>query len=196
MRSFLKIPFLIMISIFLFTGATPPGENTVQETCISQDEQKLYELINRYRKTRKLHAIPLSKSLTHVAQLHAKDLAENGFDHPRCNLHSWSSKGKWSSCCYTPDHARAQCMWDKPRELSSYSGDGFEIAYFSSASVAPEQALEAWKKSKGHNMIVVNESQWKDFKWNVIGVGIYKGYACVWFGTEEDKEGIPGRCIK
>ena len=47
---------------------------------------------------------------------------------PECNLHSWSDKGPWSACCYTPDHAQAQCMWDKPSELTNYPGNGYEIS--------------------------------------------------------------------
>lgn len=194
MVNILKAPLALLIILFLFTGSVSRKDTGKTETCVSQDEYKLYELINSYRKSKNLPRVPLSKSLTYVAQVHAKDLAENNLIQGNCNAHSWSAKGKWSSCCYSPDHAKAQCMWDKPRELTTYQGDGYEIAYFTSATVVPAQALEAWKESKGHNMIIVNSSQWKSIKFNAMGVGIYKGYACVWFGSEKDIEGEPGKC--
>jgi uncharacterized protein YkwD len=166
----------------------------VNETCISAQEMKLYQLINSYRKQKKLPPIPLSKSLTFVAQTHSKDLMENKPDTGNCNGHSWSNKGKWTSCCYTPDHLQKECMWNKPKELTTYTDTGYEIAYFSSVGVNPEQALAVWKKSPGHNIVMINGPGWKDFKWKSMGVGIYKNYATVWFGVEPDKEGVPKNC--
>lgn len=170
---------------------------------LSEEEYKLYQLIMSYRQSKGLPKIPLSKSLTYVAQLHCKDLVLNKPDLGQgCNAHSWSDKGRWSSCCYTPDHAKANCMWDKPRELTNYEGDGFEIAVGSSAEefknfeVTPEFAIESWKKSKNHNNVIVNLDVWKDVKWNAIGIGIYKGFATVWFGKITDKDGVPERIKK
>ena len=68
----------------------------------TEEENKLYKLLMEYRSEKGLTAIPISKSLTIVAQTHAKDLQENTTRQGNCNLHSWSNKGKWSSCCYTP----------------------------------------------------------------------------------------------
>jgi uncharacterized protein YkwD len=187
---------LILTVVILLSSVTNKKEviNAYSETCISQDEMKLYNLINSYRKQKKLPAVPLSKSLTFVAQTHAKDLMDNKPDKGNCNGHSWSNKGKWTACCYTPDHAQSECMWNKPKELTSYTDTGYEIAYFTSVGVKPEQALEVWKKSSGHNIVMINGTGWKDFKWKSMGVGIYKNYATVWFGVEPDKEGVPKNC--
>ena len=35
--------------------------------------------------------------------------------------------------------------------------------------------------------VMVNKGIWKNSNWEAIGVGIYKNYAVVWFGEEEDK---------
>ncbi|MEA3497116.1 MAG: CAP domain-containing protein, partial [Bacteroidota bacterium] len=67
---------------------------------LTEEELKLYNLIIEYRQEKKLPPIPLSPSLTIVAQTHVKDLADNNPDKGRCNTHSWSDKGKWTSCCY------------------------------------------------------------------------------------------------
>ena len=49
-------------------------------------------------------------------------------------------------------------------------------------------ALESWKKSSGHNAVIVNQGIWDDNKWNAIGIGLFKGFAVVWFGNEIDNE--------
>ena len=43
-----------------------------------------------------------------------------------------------------------------------------------------------WKGSSAHNAVIVNQGIWHDSNWQAIGVGMYKGYACVWFGNEKD----------
>ena len=96
---------------------------------LTKNEAELYELIMAYRKRKNLPKIPLSPSLTYVAQTHSKDLAENRPDVGNCNAHSWSENGKWTSCCYTSDHSKASCMWEKPKELSNYKFPGFEYPY-------------------------------------------------------------------
>ncbi|MDX1630047.1 MAG: hypothetical protein R3345_15165, partial [Fulvivirga sp.] len=136
-----------------------------------------------------LDPIPFSAKLTMVAQAHAKDLAENyDFDpeNNKCNPHSWSRKGKWTSCCYTNDHKEAECMWNKPREIAGYDSPGYEIAYYSSAGASAEEGLSGWKKSKSHNPLIVNSGMWKQVQWKGIGVGVYKEYAVVWFGQLKD----------
>ena len=80
-------------------------------------------------------------------------------------------------------------MWSKPRELTRYPGDGFEIAYFSSGGASPAGALAGWRSSGPHNAVIVNGGMWSSSKWRAIGVGIYGDYAVAWFGAEEDPEG-------
>jgi uncharacterized protein YkwD len=161
-----------------------------QEICLSEEEKKLYDLMMQYRKSKKLKAIPLSAKLTKTAQAHVRDLAENYVyeDGARCNPHSWSDKGAWSSCCYTSDHKEAKCMWAKPKEIAGYASDGFEIAYWSSAGANAVEGLEGWKKSPGHNPLIVNLGTWEKMEWKAVGIGFYKEYGVVWFGTLEDEE--------
>jgi uncharacterized protein YkwD len=194
--SFIKNLLIALLILPLFLGLTNKEiySSEFKETCISPEELKLYHLINSYRKKKRLPPIPLSKSLTYVAQTHAKERMANKPDSDKCNDHSWSLNEKWSSCCYTPDHKQKECMWNKPKELTSYSSFGYEIAYWYSAEATPDQALNSWQKSKGHNEIIINSGVWKNLKWKAIGVGIYKNYAMVWFGNETDNEGEPKKC--
>ena len=182
-----SLPFLLVTVMVSFRMTSP--EST--RVCISSEELKLYNLIMEYRKEKKLESIPLSSKLTLVAQTHARDLSEN-FDplNKKCNLHSWSKKGKWESCCYTEDHKKAACMWNKPREIAGYKSDGFEISYFSSAGANAADGIAGWKVSPGHNQVRINDGTWKQVKWNAIGIGIYKEYGVVWFGALKDETPI------
>jgi Cysteine-rich secretory protein family len=189
----------LFILIFLFSSALLSGSfifyssaPLIDNVCISAEEKKLYDLITEYRKKHKLPVIPLSKSLCFVAREHVKDLAINRPDKGDCNMHSWSDKGKWSPCCYTDDHKKATCMWDKPSELTSYKGAGFEISCIGVKTA--ESALEGWKGSPGHNNVIINSAHWKKMAWHAMGIGMYGGYAVVWFGEAVDKEGKPEVC--
>ncbi len=179
-------PFVFLI-LFILASTNSYSQS------LTDEETKLYNIIMDYRKDKGLPVIPVSKSLTYVAQTHVKDLQNNKPDLGKCNAHSWSANGIWSPCCYTPDHAQSKCMWNKPKELSAYTGSGFEIACGSSDPrydgyvMTAEYALKAWKKSSGHNAVIINEGAWKRYPWKAIGIGIFGGFAVVWFGAEADK---------
>jgi len=160
---------------------------TANNVSLNTEEIRLYKLVNKYRAKNGLSAIPLSSSLTYVAQTHVRDL-QNSPPRGNCNMHSWSTNGAWSSCCYTPDHAQAQCMWDKPRELTNYPGNGYENAHGGSNGyqATATSALKGWKRSHGHNAVILNQGIWSKHSWKALGVGIYKGYAVLWFGKEID----------
>ncbi len=158
-----------------------------EDTELTSDEEKLYKLIMAYRKQKGLPSIPLSKSLSYVAKVHVIDLEYNFTPGGECNLHSWSDAGRWTPVCYTPDHKYAELMWNKPSELTAYKGNGYEISAGTSGFIMePEKALSLWQGSIGHNNVIINGEIWKNTAWNAVGIGIYNGYACVWFGKEED----------
>ena len=144
---------------------------------------ELIRLVNEYRATNSLPAIPASPSLCRVASAHTRDLAANPPE-GSCNLHSWSTEGSWGACCYTADHAAAQCMWDKPRELTDYPGNGYENAYRGSND--PRAALSGWMGSGGHNDVILNRGIWATHPWLAIGADIHEGYAVLWFGEQND----------
>ncbi len=160
-------------------------------TGLSQEEHELYVLINDYRVANGLPEIPLSVSLTVVARAHVQDLIDHGSTvlSETCNLHSWSDHGDWTGCCYTSDHAQAQCMWDKPGELTNYPSAGFEISVSGAFSAAG--ALSSWQGSPGHDDVIMNRGTWEDSTWRAIGVGIEGGYSHVWFGTSNDPDEFP-----
>jgi uncharacterized protein YkwD len=162
---------------------------------LSADELMLAEMIHTYRKSKGLKKISLSKSLTYVAQQHARDLQHyKVVEDKKCNIHSWSANGIWKGCCYTPDHRQAACMTKKPAEMTDYKGRGYEISYYYSQGATPERALKGWQKSTGHNNVLLNKDKWENTEWNAMGIGIYGNYATVWFGKEKDAAGVPPAC--
>lgn len=179
---------IIVLILQLQLGSVPPTAPFESEICVSLQEQELFQMINEYRESKKLQPIPFSASLTQVAQTHVKDLHHN-YDfsaEAKCNPHSWSKKGSWSSCCYTNDHQKSKCMWDKPKEIAGYNSHGYEIAFYQSDGAMAFTALEGWKKSKSHNPVIVNSGMWEKLTWGGMGIGIFEEYAVVWFGELND----------
>lgn len=175
----------LAISIYLILFSFSLNAQT-----ISSEEMKLYNMLMEYRRSIGLPPIPLSNSLTHVAQWHSYDLVVNKPNSfANCNLHSWSSNEKWSSCCYTSDHAQANCMWNKPSEITNYKGKGYEIAHGGSNGfiATAESAFNGWRNSEGHNAVITNSANWNP-PWRAIGISIREGYALVWFGREDDPQ--------
>jgi len=164
----------------------PPAEERLRAP--SAEERALHASINDRRRSAGLPAIGLSKSLSLVAQTHARDLQVNPPAEP-CNLHSWSPDGPWTPCCYTPDHAEAECMWSKPRELSEYGGTGYEIAFWHSRRATAGEALASWERSAGHSAVVFNRDRWAGHAWRSLGVAIHGNFAVAWFGDERDPAG-------
>ncbi len=191
--------FLLLFFFPVIGGGPTFIQIEFDEVCITREEAKLHRLINEYRDSRGLSPIPLSLNLTKVAKTHAADLYYNNPHYEDlCNMHSWSAKGDWEPCCYTYDHANAECMWNKPREISNYKGYGYEIVFYMSPvtgeiSMASE-SLDSWKQSPAHNNIIINAGIFSNIEWNAIGIGIYKEYVTVWFGEKTDDEGEPERC--
>ncbi len=173
------------------------SDEDIKKVCISKKEWELHQALNKYRKDKGLPPIRLSKSLTLVAQQHVQNLLANPPKEP-CNNHSWHSGMGWSPCCYTADHAQAGCMWKKPLEIAGYPGDGFEIVAtrmsksrasdpMMPAEIDVDKAMEGWKKSPGHNRVMINLDDFRQVQWAACGVGITTGYAVIWFGEVHDR---------
>lgn len=158
---------------------------------LSEAEYELYQMIMKVRKDKGLPSIPLSKALTFVAQTHSYDQTTYKFA-IGCNLHSWTESTEWTGGCYTDDHKNAEIMWNKPQELTSYNGIGYEISSATgNKNISAKEALQIWLRSEGHAQVIFNQGQWESLQWQAIGIGIEGKYANVWFGEIPDKEGEP-----
>lgn len=147
---------------------------------LNVEEQRLYELINEYRAQYGLPSIPLSLSLNLVANRHVQDLDKNINEVTHA----------WSDCPYdSSDRFTYPCMWNAPQRLgTSYPGYGYENAHGGSGGyeATAESAFQSWRGSSAHNAVILNQGIWQDREWQALGIGIFGGYAVLWFGEEPD----------
>jgi len=188
-----------LISFFSLLHAQIPLKKVTDvpaSFCVSEPEWKLFKMINEYRRQYDLPAIPLSRSLSFVANTHVKDLFFNHPDQEPCNFHSWSDKGPWKPFCYPGDETKKNSVWDKPMELTQYPGKGFEIVYWENNSAIIDSVISFWRSFDYFNSFLMNTGRWQGKQWNAIGIGICENYAAVWFGELTDPEGTPWVCGK
>ena len=183
---------IVIIFIIIFYGGKLTGQ--VPDFCLTKDEYRLYSLINDYRAKQGLGIIPVSKSLCYVAKLHARDLFINNPDTSFCSLNSWSDKGLWTACCHSGHTPNPLCIINKPKELTKYPGEGHELAYWDSEVLQPDTVLRFWKSIVQAREVLLNQNKWSHFNWKALGVGLYNGYACVWFGDVTDTVPEPILC--
>lgn len=151
---------------------------------VNQTEQELYRIVNEYRGEHNLPPIPLSESLSIVANRHLLDIT----------LNIKSLTHGWSNCPYNiKDNNTWNCVFESPKRLKvDYSGKGFENLYRTSrGSATPVSALEAWKKSTTHNALILNLGSWGNTTFDAFGIAINGQYAALWFGSSSGiKDGL------
>ena len=182
-----------------------PEEKPVEDKLLDVDspelsakEKELIKLVNDYREQHGKKRLKVSKSLMKVARTHINDLNMN-FDmaNPpvdsrgiKGNMHSWSDKGNWTPVVYTKDHEYSNLTRIKPKEITGYDQAGYEVAV-NGFMITPQEALETWKNSPGHNDTILSQNKWSDPTPEQIkhgfsglsnmGVAINGNYACIWF---------------
>lgn len=165
-------------------------------SCLTLAEAEMARLINDYRISKGLPAIPISRSMTMVAQTHVEDLKAN---HPdtgtdsrgiACSPHSWSNKGNWTPVCYTNDGRYASAMWSKPQEITGgrYQGKGYEmiVSQKPPVDINPQVAMDGLKGSSIHNAVMLEQAPWVGSRWQAMGVGSVSGYIAIWVGSPPD----------
>ena len=184
----------------------PPTANTMASgdmpgplPCLTPEEVELARGINAMRTKNNLPPIPVTGALSRVAKWHVLDLTWHA-PHKKtidsrglpCDLHSWSDKGKelgkWRQVCYTSDHKYAKGMWDKPREMTEYRGDGYENIYWTSAPLSPSMAITMWENRETEASLILERSAFAGVRWRAMGVGLFGSYVSVWFGERLDPE--------
>jgi len=186
-----RIVFILFI-ILIFSGA--PAICQVPDICLTKEEYHLYSLINNYRSKKGLDIIPVSRALCYVAKIHARDLFINRPDTSFCSLNSWSDKGLWIACCHSRNTPNPTCIVNKPSELAKYPGEGHELCYWDSGQLKSDTVFNFWLSIDQARELLLNQKKWSYFSWKAIGVGLYKGYACVWVGEAPDTLAEPTIC--
>jgi len=181
--------FALVLSIFLFQAAVKAQTDTIpKDFCISADEYQLYQLVNDYRKAFALPPIALSKSLSFVANLHARDLAANYKTDTLCNMHSWSDKGRWKPICFPKEQSKKNNVWLKAKEISGYPSEAYELTYWSNVKSTAREILSFWRENKAASDRLLNRDDWEKKNWKAMGVAIQNGYAVLWLGDAIDYE--------
>jgi len=183
---------ILILTILLFSGARTLCQ--VADICLTKEEYRLYSIINDYRTKQGLAIIPISRSLCYVAKIHARDLFFNRPDTSFCSLNSWSDKGQWTACCHSKFTPNPSCILNKPAELTKYAGEGHEISYWDSEELQPDTVFNFWLSIEPARQLLLNQEKWSNFNWQAMGVGLYKGYACVWVGETHDTVPEPKLC--
>ncbi|MEI7498868.1 MAG: hypothetical protein WCK84_00360 [Bacteroidota bacterium] len=201
-KIFVKMRALVGL-IMLLSGSIPgaicqtivkQGNHVPINFCIGDREMNLYKMIDDYRKQHNLPPIPLSKSLSYVAALHARDLFLHPPNQGSCNFHSWSDKGFWTPFCYPKDENKKNSVWDKPRELTKYPSRAYEIVYWENNPLVTDTIIMVWKMEEYFNNFLLNTGKYQGKPWNAIGISVYENYACAWFGEATDPEGAAFVC--
>lgn len=191
---FLK--FFITISVLLILG-TIKGQNNNKvpdDFCISGVENQLFERINIFLTENGKKPLELSKSLSYVAKTHVNDLEQNHPDTSVCNLSSWSDKGTWTACCYNPYVPNPDCMWDKPKELTSFQYRGYELALYFEEEFNTDTIMQLLYSSNQVLDMLLTKGDYSSKKWICIGLGINDNYTSIWFAQRTDKAGEPDIC--
>lgn len=164
--------------------------------CQTPEDASLVSMLNAYRVQNGLQPVATSKWLSDTAQWHVYDrLANPGAVGGPCNSHSWSNNPpqgiSWIGMCYTSDHAQAQQMYAKPRQISvnRYVGNGFELTADTGGQQTAAQALAQWQGSPVHNAVILQQGAWAGVQFTGMGVAIMEGYATLWFGDGNDPDG-------
>lgn len=138
-----------------------PTATQIQPTPESGAAGRMIQLINQYRADNGLSVLPADDSLLAAGQRHSQDMAANSF----CG-HSGSN---------------GSLPWDRAQEAGYPSSSVGEIVACGQSSA--QAAVDAWKRSSGHNQIMVGRN------WTDIGCGYAEGgryrrlYTCV-FGRD------------
>ena len=162
--------------------------------CISGEEEQLFDLLNLIRSDYGKPELQLSASLSYVAKLHVDDLQNNHPDTSVCTLSSWSDKGEWKPCCYNKYVFDPDCMWDKPKELTSFRYRGYELASFFEENFTPDSVYRLWSDTKEALDMILTEGSYKSKKWICAGIGISQNYVCLWFAQRQDPTKSPEVC--
>jgi hypothetical protein len=185
LRKEIRLFFLLMFLAFSGIAGNISNDVSGNDTIIagiSQDETILFNMINDMRRQNKLPSIPLSLDLCKVAQIHIADLIKWKPQEKGCSLHSWSGSGKWTSCCNTKEVFGIQCMKSKPREITGYLGDGYELIYWGEDNAIPAEAAALWKEVGASSDMILSKGKWSGYQWKALGAGIKSGYAVLWLG--------------
>jgi len=190
-----NIKFLLTFLFFSFSYLSATSQKRIPDDyCISINEMKLFKNINELRADYDKPKLKLSSSLSYVARLHVNDLLNNHPDTSICGLSSWSDNGEWKACCYNSYVLDEECMWDKPKELTSYPYRAYELVTYFEDQFTTDSVIKIWSGTRQVIDMILTRGKYEQKKWVCFGVGINDHYVSVWFAQRADKVPVPAVC--
>ena len=190
----IKHPLLFLLLFFFYSFPLHAQHKIPSKFCITAQEERVAEAINKIREAHHKKALQLSVSLSYVGRMHARDLQVNHPDTSICNLSSWSDKGKWTPCCFNPYVVNQKGMWDKPKELTNYRYRGYELASYFQDGMNVDSLMQFLQNADDAMDMILTDNYWEKKSWACVGVGLSDNYASIWFGQRLDREGKPKVC--
>ncbi len=192
-----RFPDIFLPLLFLLLLTSIPGKaqkKIPDDFCITSHEKKLFDAINTLLTDYGKKSLKLSASLSYVAKTHVKDLLQNRPDTSICNLSSWSDKGDWTPCCFNRYVPQQECMWGKPKELTTYPYRGYEMAGYFQDEFTADSVIELWSSQKEVLDMLLTRENYSKKEWVCMGIGMNRHYVSVWFGQRPDKVKAPLIC--
>ncbi len=186
--------FLILVFFVCNRISAQTTKNIPDDFCISADDNKLLESLNQFLVENGKKKLEYSKSLSYVAKLHVDDLLLNHPDTSICNLSSWSNNGEWTGCCYNKYVPNQDCMWEKPKELTSFKYRGYEMAFYFEENFNPDTLMQLLLSSNSAIDMLLTKGDYSKKKWVCMGVALNVNYASIWFAQRADNAGTPKLC--
>jgi len=186
--------FASFLMVIISYQAVLSQQTTLENFCLSTNELQLFERINELRTDYDKSMLQLSASLCYVAKTHVKDLLENQPDTSICGLSSWSDQGQWKACCYNKYVLDEDCMWDKPKELTSYPYRGYELVTYFEDDFTSDSVINIWSGSREVLDMILTQGKYASKKWACVGVGMNNDYVSLWFGQRNDPASKPVIC--
>ncbi len=184
----------LVTGLILFSLNLTAQKGPDKDFCISGDEISLFKFINQLRSGYEKSQVQLSASLSYVAKLHVTDLQNNNPDTSICNSSSWSDKGDWTPCCYNKYVYNPDCMWNKPKELTTYTYRGYELVTYLEDGVSIDSIYQLWSDSKAVLDMILTRGAYSKKKWICGGLSISQNYVSLWFGQRKDRLKSPDIC--
>lgn len=181
--------------ILMLSQLTAVSQHKIPENyCITPEEMQLFNQVNDLRVEYDKSLLKLSASLSYIAQTHVNDLLNNHPDTSICSLSSWSDKGNWKACCYNTYVLDEDCMWEKPKELTTYPYRGYELVMYFEDRLNVDSVIQLWSGTKKVLDMILTRESYKQKKWICMGVGLNEHYVSVWFGQRADRTALPQLC--
>jgi hypothetical protein len=181
-----NITKLLLIFFLWITYLPVSPAQTAVNFCISEEEYKLFDEINSYRKAMGKLPLGLSRNLSFVASKHIEDILMRKTDSSDCPVFGWSYGNEGEDCCTSTNKENVFCSRRKPLFLTDYLDIAYEMVFEDDHQANAINALRFWKSIKQSKDMLLGEGIYSEFQWIAVGIAIQDKYVSLWLGEVPD----------